>query len=151
MQAFDIFLHTWNSQEGSGTKMCPFPRKNCSWCHVLDFGHPELVTLTNDAEWLIWANYTTIPQPKLFRAFLRGIHLHNHLGWHPLCPNMFSVLTKSLNARKDLESPYDWRSFVHSKKFFLQWFHPSFTIEWEDMIFLCWCCRSTFDVLHPLL
>lgn len=95
------FLHTRNSQEGSSTKMKPFPRKNCSWYHILDFGHPELVTLTNDPEWLIWANYTKIPKPELFGSFLMGIHLHNQpisvtsATLATIYPDVFSVFTIS--------------------------------------------------------
>ena len=95
------FLHTRNSQEGSSTKMKPFPRKNCSWCHILDFGHPELVTLTNDPAWLIWANYTKIPKPELFGSFLMGIHLHNQpisvtsATLATIYPDVFSVFTIS--------------------------------------------------------
>lgn len=112
---------------GSGTKMKPF-----CWWHILDFGHPELVTLTNDAERLIWANYTTIPKPELVWVILTGgfTYTTNQLPWHQLHSLQSTRTCFQFWRNPWMEKTWNLRMigdvFVHSKSSFFPWFftHP---------------------------
>lgn len=103
-------------------------------------GHPELVTLTYDAERLIWANYITIPKPELVWVILIGgfTYTTNQLAWHQL-HSLQSTQTCFQFWRNPWMEEKTWNlhmigDFLFILFLFHDFTHP-FATGWVEMIF----------------